>query len=38
MNIETGHVASGAAIAQVLVLPGLIAMFGVAVAIIAAIV
>ena len=38
MNIETGHVASGAAIAQVLVLPGLIATFGMAVAIIAAII
>jgi hypothetical protein len=37
MDLETGHVASGAAIAQVLVLPGLIALFGVAVAIIAAV-
>jgi hypothetical protein len=38
MIIETGHVESGAAIAQVLVLPSLIALFGITVAIIAAVV
>ena len=36
MEIETGHIASGAAIAQVLVLPALIVGFALAVALIAA--
>ena len=38
MRIETGHIASGAAIAQVVVLPLLIAGFAIATAIIAALV
>jgi hypothetical protein len=38
MDIHTGHVTSGAAIAQVLVLPGLIVAWGLAIAVIVALV